>query len=591
MRLHRFYFFRRLNYKPFCLALVLAFSTISSVSSAAKAASPDFSNDENFTCTNIKVVYARESGAELGSLNYERFTNSFYGTFGNDEPSISVYELGTKEGGYDGNSYPSPGVGIETWQRFKTSIGALISAGKTYSYGESVKEGAREAVYFINNYKKVCPNSKVVMAGYSQGAQVVSLAIQSLDPSLIFAALTFGDPKLYLPEGKLDLVSYTTPACRDGKSVYSPYRENVPDCYVYKGVLGGYVPYQPSSGYNGKLKAYCQYHDIICSAFVDPDRWYSGHASYKDTGAYTEAAKDVYNMYYGIEDKKEQNLAILFDATSSMEPFLKKYQDDAIKAAKKTFYEGGKVSLYTYGDLRERDVKKLCDFSSCTEDNIEGLIKGIETRAGKDDPESMLSASYKMMKELQWTAGARKSVLVVTDAPYHNPDLDGIALNDVINLSFEIDPVNFYVLTESETAPAYAELTGRTNGSLYTSEDESPFDSFALDSTANPLADSVNPGTPLISEVTNISLKKTSDSSLTLGFDNSGPYAVLSINDDVVGVLDRTSLEIIDVDFFKENIICLSPISDNNYRGETVCKTYAPEENIIIPKAPNTGRH
>lgn len=590
MRLHRFKIVK-INYKAFACALILAFSNLSGVYAASKTT--DFSNDPNFACTNIKLVYARESGAELGSLNYERFTDSFLGTFGDDEPSISIYELGTKEGGYDGNSYPSPGIGIETWQRFTTSIGAYISAGESYSYGESVKEGAREAVYFIKNYKKVCPNSKVIMAGYSQGAQVVSLSLQSLDPSLIFAALTFGDPKLYLPEGKLNPISLTTPACSEGKSAHSPYRANVPDCYAYKGILGGYIPYQPSSGYDGKLKAYCQFHDVICSTFVDLDRWFSGHASYKDTGAYTAASQDVYNMYFGIEAEPRKNLAILFDETASMSPMYYKYESDAIKTAEKVFSENGKVALYTFGDLSERGIKKLCDFSTCTAENFKSHVKSIKLSGGDDTPESAFSGAYNMMKEVNWDAGANKNVLIITDAPALNPDRDGITLDDVKILSYEIDPVKIFVLSSEKNRESYQELTGNTNGEFLTDYDEIEHNAFfilneRIDSDNS--ADTVNVGMPIVSEISNISIDKTSSSSAKLSFSNTGEFAILTINDEIMGYTNTNEIEITDLVFEKDNTICLAPVSSNGYRGETVCKNITSNKTIIIPKAPNTGR-
>ncbi|MBR3257230.1 cutinase family protein [Candidatus Saccharibacteria bacterium] len=595
MKLHRFNFRIIKHLKYLAPALILSFSNTLGVCSAALAES----YDPNFNCSDIKLVYARESGAELGDLNYERFTTAFLGAFKDSGLSIGIYELGTKEGGYDGNSYPSPGVGIETWQRFKTSIGAFISAGETYSYGESVKEGAREMVYFVNRYSSACPNSKIVLAGYSQGAQVVSLSLQSLAPSKIYAALTFGDPKLYLPEGKFNPLTVSTPACSEGRAVHSPYRANVPDCYAYKGILGGYVPYQPSSEYDGKVHAYCQFHDIICSAYIDPDRWYSGHASYKETGAYDVASKKVYDMIFEIEENPVKNLAILFDATESMNKMIGKYKSDTIKSAKKVLSEGGKVALYTFGDLKERDIEQLCDFSTCSEENISSLINSIETKGGGDDPESVLSGSYKMMQELHWSFGANKSVLVVTDNKPLNPDRDGTTLAQVKSLSYEIDPVNIYVLTKPSMADAFSELTSLTNGKVYTTDDEDALALFETDFSSFDPAETYNSGAPVVSTLSNINLQKSGTSSASLSFETDGIGTVLIVNDDVLGYLETNTVELADLDFSKETTVCLASVSTNGYRSETVCETISADEGKgssttvseqVIPKAPKTGR-
>ena len=82
-----------------------------------------------------------------------------------------------------------------------------------------------------------CPGTKYVVGGYSQGAMVVSKALGSLNADRIIYAATFGDPKIYLPEGKGILPA----ACR-GENL-SDYRMYVPDCQAYKGLLGAYVPY------------------------------------------------------------------------------------------------------------------------------------------------------------------------------------------------------------------------------------------------------------------------------------------------------------------------------------------------------------
>ncbi len=598
MRLHKYNFHtKHINMRNLALALTLLFSSMGGVSSVAFSESrlESLKQDPNFACSDIKLVYARESGAELHSLNYERFTTAFLDAFKDSNLSVSIYELGTKEGGYDGNSYPSPGVGIETWQRFKTSIGAYISAGETYSYGKSVKEGSREAIYFIENYKLLCPTSKVVMAGYSQGAQVVSLSLQSLDASLVYAALTFGDPKLYLPEGKFNPITYSTPACSEGRSAYSIYRANVPDCYAYQGILGGYIPYQSSPDYDGKLKAYCQYHDIICSAYLDLDRWYSGHASYKETGAYNEASKAVYNMIQGIEESPTKNLAILFDSTDSMQPFIGKYKDDTIKTAKKVLSEGGKVSLYTFSDLNEKNVEELCDFSTCSSDNITDLINNIGLQGGGDEPESALSASFTVMKRLNWDAGANKSLLIVTDAPFLNPDRDGITEKDVQNLSYSIDPVNIYVLTNPENENEYKDLTSLTNGKVYTTENYNPLEAFESDLESALPSDPINAGSPIVATTSSISLKKSSNASLSLAFETDGVGNVLVINGDIMGYLTDNSVEITDVDFFQETTVCLAPVSTSGFRGELSCESFSGVQElnnnlITIPKAPKTGK-
>lgn len=594
---------RKLNPKPFAIALILFFSNFPLVPNAIAVS---FDNDPNFNCTDLKVIFARGSGSEIHATNYQYYERAFRDTFSETGLSVSFYELGSnsENGGYGGYSYPSPGIGIYTWARFKTSLGALVSGGEYYSYGDSVEEGSNEAAYFIMHYKNKCPASKIIIGGYSQGANTVSRTLQKINPSWIDYALTFGDPKLYLPEGKPEQFATTTRACREGHSAYSHYRTFVPDCYTYEGILGGYKPYDAGdSAYNGKLKAYCQMHDVICSSYIDIFDLAYGHATYKEQGTYKRAAEDVYNAILGSEDflHPAQNVAILFDATGSMGPFLAKYQDKAMKVASSYLKKGGKVALYTYNDLATEAVQptpvELCNFETCTLDNIRELIGGIEVSGGLDNPESLLSASYRMMTALSWTTGANKSVVVLTDDTFHNPDLDGTTLDDVVRLSEEIDPVNFYILTESGIADMYAELVERTRGGVYTSDLPDAIGSIEteINLRTGDYSDTQESLAISSASINNLTYD-ISGTSVNIEYNTDAALSILTINDEIMGYTELRNFTITDLDLSKENIVCLSPVSTTGLRGERKCVTVQNASaktsplNMFIPKAPNTSR-
>ncbi|KAF2423509.1 alpha/beta-hydrolase, partial [Tothia fuscella] len=56
--------------------------------------------------------------------------------------------------------------------------------------------GAKEMVTVVQTVMKKCPDTKIVLGGYSQGAMQVHQALASLGPDAakIAAAVTFGDP-------------------------------------------------------------------------------------------------------------------------------------------------------------------------------------------------------------------------------------------------------------------------------------------------------------------------------------------------------------------------------------------------------------
>lgn len=599
----RSHFFHKINPKYLAVASMLLISGVfSSYRAASYGDKYPYGGAEYLSCTDFKFVFARGSGAEVGSeRDFVPFKQAVDEVFGGSPYSYSIYELGSRPDGWEGFSYPAPGIGISTWQRFETSIGALLSGGEYNNYGDSVESGAIEALYYTFAMERACPNTKIVYAGYSQGAQVISRALQQAGPTEFFAALTFGDPKLYLPEGKLNLFSMSTQACRGEK--YSDYRAYVPDCYAYEGILGGYKPYQSSANHSGKLKAYCQFHDVICSSFIDLDKLVYGHASYAEQGTYKRAVQDVYNMIKpATYVRPAQDVAILFDVTGSMEPLIAQYRTEAIAVARRTLKKGGKVALYTYGDLEEVNPVQLCNFETCNSDNIESYIKSLTVSGGGDTPESLLSASYTLMRELKWDIGANKSLVVLTDADYHNPDRDGITLGDVVNLSKSIDPVNIFVLTEEEYADSYSELAERTDGAVYTSDIASAFDDIEteiLSRDPGVIYNSTDLPIPMISEVNNITLAQSSPSSARLSFETDAEMSIISLNDMPAGYTTERSIEITDLNLNRELTVCVSPVSSTGYRGETKCATMASmtdglggvgESTVdILPKAPNTG--
>ena len=606
MHLRRHYF-KNFNFKLIASALVLLLSNTVFVAPATSTNESDY-----LICSDLMFVFARGSGATVNSArDFQPFKSAVDTVFGNSGYSYSFYELGSRPEGWSGKSYPAPGIGISTFDRFATSLGALFSGGEMNDYGDSVYDGSIEATTFILEMTSVCPNTKLVLAGYSQGAQVISKTLQMIKPNWIYAALTFGDPKLYLPEGKLNLFTRTTAACR-GEN-FSDYRAFVPDCYAYEGILGGYQPYQPSSDYSGKLKAYCQFHDVICSSYIDLDHLISGHATYVEQGTYLRGIQDVYNMLVPqAYSRPAQDVAILFDNTSSMQPLLGQFQAEAIAVANRTLKKGGKVALYTYGDLEDSVPVQLCDFSTCSAANIASLIKNIEISDGGDDPESLLSASYTLMRELKWDIGANKSLVVLTDAEYHNPDRDGITLEDVVSLSQSIDPVNFYILTKPEFATTYADLANHTDGAVYTTDLASAFDDIESDilSRDTPaIYTSATLSAPDFATISNLQLTQTSSTSLHLDFITNGVINFITMNDFPAGYTEATSVEITDLDFSAPITICVSSASSNGFRGEATCASTdsfspapsnqdpAPETPAITPAtptktptAPNTGR-
>ena len=408
-------------------------------------------------CKDLYIIFARGSGEAKYGQNYQTFKSELSAIL-NHMINYEFIDL----------DYPAISLNLDSATGFFSALGAYVSAGSAYAFGESVDDGVNKLVSYVNNKTVWCQNSKFIIGGYSQGAQVVSKAIQILDPDNILYAATFGDPKLYLPEG----AGLIPDACR-GKN-YSSYRVHVPDCHAHNGILSGYKPYQPNEKWSNKLGTWCNKNDIMCSSGIN----INDHTSYVSENIYHDAAKvinqKINKHFFNNETiSTTHNVAILIDTTLSMSKVINQYRAEAIRLADKTFAANGKVALFVYRDLNDPFTPvQLCDFDSCNKDNFTSLIYQITTDGGGDDLESALSASLHVMNELRWERGATKSIILLTDACYHSPDLDGVTLNDVINRSLEIDPVNFFVITNPNIADGYQELAKATNGKVFTSTND-----------------------------------------------------------------------------------------------------------------------
>ena len=546
-------------------------------------------------CPDVKIIFARGSGAE-------RWNNDDYRAF--ESALTEKLELIDINYEFEDLGYPAVGIGADNlW----TAVGAYFSGGNSYEFGASVDEGVRNLIAKVNGE---CENTRYVLAGYSQGAMVVAKALPSLDASRIIYVATFGDPKIYLPEGKSVLSVMTNgknglhlgvipPACKNEN--LSNYRAYVPDCYAYEGLLGSQRPYQPE-GFYDKLGTWCNRQDIFCSSYYSV----SNHTSYVSDKLYEDASKmifakitsalDVENKYVSPHDT-----AILIDSTGSMSSLIWQYKNEALRLAEKTLSAGGRVALYDYRDLKESYAPvEHCNFETCTLEKIVEELDKIVVDGGDDTPESLLSASFTTMNKLSWKYGSTKSVVVLTDAGFHSPDIDGTTFADVVALSKSIDPVNFYVITTPDILSGYTELALATGGMVATTVDDlsvltdtilARFDSLPRVEELPVVDDAVILDDEL-PELTVTAIDNNLDGSVTVRFVNSGVRVLVGLNNAMLGVVESDFVTISDLDRNLVNNLRLVPLSENR-RGEAVDVKIgalpSADAQVLIPRAPDTG--
>ena len=433
--------------------------------------------DLGSTCADVEFIFARGSkSGEVDSTDTSAWRESFENQSLLKNLKINFYNLG--EGNYNGASYPASKIGFTSLDSIVTTLSAVIPLDNFGAFNSSVSTGVTELLGRINTVSKTCKNTKFVLGGYSQGAMVLNHAFERLDSKKIIFAATFGDPNLYLPEGE----GINPPACKNQS--FSSYRIYAPNCRTSEGLLGKKKPYE-TENLKGKVGLFCNAHDIMCTKHLDISDPIGDHISYTSKGIYNRAAKYILQKIAEVFPDKiksaevetvaplhARDTAFLIDTTGSMRASIDSYLEEAQKLAKDTVSNGGRIALFEYRDLKAggRDLvpRKLCDFS-CTYEEFANHLKNLKvsTYSADDAAESALSASLGVMNQLSWQKGATKSIVLLTDAPFHDPDLDNTTLDQVIKRSLEIDPVNFYVVTTPNNTRSYAELTKRTNGEIF----------------------------------------------------------------------------------------------------------------------------
>ena len=506
------------------------------------------------SCPDVRILYARGSGAP-------RYNNNDYQTF----KSTLEAKLKTTTLSYEFDDLDYPAIGI-TGDKVSVALGALVSGGESYEFGDSVKQGIKKLASTVN--ANTCKNTKYVVGGYSQGAMVISGGLSKLNPDKLIYAATFGDPKIYLPEG----AGLMPDACK-GKNL-SDYRAYVPDCHAYKGLLGANEPYATAE-YLGKVGTWCNKLDIFCSSHYN----ISDHVSYDTDNLYEDASRYIFakiatEFNFHNQYTSPHDTAILIDSTGSMSGLIDDYKNEALRLAEKTFSTGGRVALYDYRDLADEYAPvERCNFETCT--NLEVFrqkLEEIETGGGDDSPESLLSASFHVMKNLKWQLGSTKSLVILTDAGYHSPDRDGTSFYDVQKLSKQIDPVNFYIITETENVAEYQSLAAATDGAVASSADDlglltdqiiERFDS--LPRVEEEFEE--NTITPPQLEITNI--EKLSDTETKINFHTNGEKTIVILNDTILGTTTQTEITLTNLRSDTENTLALVPLA-NNVRGESI---------------------
>jgi hypothetical protein len=141
------------------------------------------------------------------------------------------------------NPYPAAGL-TGSWREFLNLVGAGFGIGPLGAYHASVVRGKQWLSDHVASEIRTCAGTKLILVGYSQGAQVTGDVYQrtlsSSQRSHILGVALFGDPYFNSSDDGLDRGSYS---------------------HTHGGVLGTRSKF--ASGQ--PVVSYCHAHDPICN--------------------------------------------------------------------------------------------------------------------------------------------------------------------------------------------------------------------------------------------------------------------------------------------------------------------------------------
>lgn len=431
------------------------------------------------SCDDVKFIFARGSGQKSEDEDFLAFKTSINAELLRQKSNLKVdfYDL----------DYPA--VDLE----FLTLLGSKISGGNAFTFGDSVKQGIDNLKTYATSVSSSCPNTKFVLGGYSQGAMLIGNALADLDSSKYLYAATFGDPKLFLPEG----AGIIPDACL-GQN-FSEYRIYAPDCKTFVGSLNPRVPYL-AAGWENKVGLWCKENDIVCGAslkFGKPREYnnilekiiqsaLSAHERYNLDGIYISAAKTIVEKVKEAYPNKfhddptlasgNRDTVILLDTSGSMYGWMNYYRKKALSVAEETIKNGGRVALYTYGDVAQRKTARIIDFTTDID-----LFKAYLYSTGSlldgnnEKKHSYLSAVLTVLNSQDWRAGATKSIITFTNSSILNPDRDGVTPEKIKLRTLEIDPVNLYACSfDDDIADLFEDIAKDTGGRVFRDREIEP---------------------------------------------------------------------------------------------------------------------
>ena len=133
------------------------------------------------------------------------------------------------------------------------------------------------------------------------------------------------------------------------------------------------------------------------------------------------------------EDDPGQDVIFLFDATGSMRDDQSRLSENFAEVVASIKESGGNLAIAWYKDnqgcdaewfgMNDGNLLSLAgDEAADNESALRDFMGGISVSGGCDLPESLWDGVYDAVDRANWTSSVSRTVVVLTDAPFHGDD-------------------------------------------------------------------------------------------------------------------------------------------------------------------------
>jgi Mg-chelatase subunit ChlD len=420
-------------------------------------------------CTDVQIIGLRGSSEQL--VGGEHDMGSLLGPLADQ---IAERASGAATVSFYGVPYPAAGA----------NVGTVIDG----EYTASKQAGSAMLHDYLKDEIASCPNTKLVVMGYSQGAHAAGdqLAVEPASVTdHVKAFLMFGDPLF-----NADL-SY-------GWGSFDPRSHG----------LAGKRLQAEFNSWSSRVFSFCNQDDIVCQG-VYFHHGTETHAQSVYLANYGAVAAGLVRRQLGLPNPASSHtpldIAFVIDSTGSMSSSINGVEQAAQNIAADLEAKGSdfRIGLVDYKDTDQGDAYAASVDLDMTNDvsAFSNAVSSLGAFGGGDTPEAVYSGVMTAITQLHWRPIPRKVIIVMGDAPAKDPEpVTGYTRADVLAAARNLDPAAvFPVAVGTGPIDTFQPLAAGSGGQLFQADDPSGVSAeitAAVDKAAVPLYVGLTAGTP-----------------------------------------------------------------------------------------------